>query len=89
MPNARLALMGADEGPWISIKGIRNPVARVSGLAGILGLEVIDSNAVTSAFLIHADGEHRITAGDWLRARCQAAGKHKTICQIVNIKKAS
>lgn len=89
----RVALIGTGTGPWISTKGLREPVAKVTGLRPGGTIVVTMCNAQnpaneTSAFkTISEDGRHELHEAQWMQVICVEGGR-KVICDILSKKVA-
>lgn len=84
----RLALMGADQGPCVSARGIHKPQIKVSALPEGGRVYVVLSNGQTVVAQqngVHSLGFERL---DWVEVRCEAGKGHKTICEIISTRAA-
>jgi hypothetical protein len=81
MPTRRLALCGTKVGPWVSTKGVEEPLARVTGLHRGALLYVRTGEGLLH--IITKDGLHPLAEAEWMR--CSVEGESETcICEIVS-----
>lgn len=81
----RLALLGTQKGPWVSIKGMPRPVVKVIGLEPDSALRVRVGEAV---FWIDSNGKHLLTVGEWAICEVVRGNPKRVVCHIVSSRAA-
>lgn len=79
MAHRCLALLGTEEGPWVSLHGKGRPYIRISGLpeGACIYVQYDGLHEIFSA-----DGEYSIGAlADWYRVKCHQPDRG-TICEL-------
>lgn len=89
----RVALIGSGTGPWISTKGLREPVAKVTSLkpGGTLRVYCCQAEephgAVSEIRIITENGKFELKDAQWMMVDCDGGGRN-VICDILSKKVA-
>lgn len=86
----RVALIGSGAGPWISTLGLREPVAKVTGMqpGGLIRVYCCHTPGGASEIrLIEGNGKYDLKEVAWMMVECQGGGR-KVICDILSKKVA-
>lgn len=79
----KVALLGANDGPWVDISRIETPRLLVQGLPAGAFLYVVLEEP-TGRLELYSNGIHVIPRAAWVQIRCIGATKHSTICKFVS-----
>lgn len=89
----RVALIGTGHGPWISTIGIKEPVAKITGLrpGGMILITLCrdPADATNDGRILNftEDGKHPLHECNWMQVSCVDGGR-KVICDILSKKVA-
>ena len=89
----RVALIGSGTGPWISTLGLREPIAKVTGMkeGGKLMITMTNAQEPTSTgcevLTVDTNGKHVLREARWMRVDCVYGGR-TVICDILSKKVA-
>lgn len=90
MASRRIALIGTNEGPWVDISRIKNPVLRVCKLPShgkvVVTMKLSDGDSFFVA--LDANGDHSLPVGSWAQVSVRNCTQHFTVCEILSKKAA-
>lgn len=84
MATRRLALIGAEVGPWVYTAQVFRPRLRISGLRNaVITLEFPDGVEPPANIRFVEDGVHELEVAPWVRVRCTPRCP-SVVCEILS-----